>query len=232
MAYEPLTWVLGLSGGTAINDVNLNHMEQGIADAHDLAAAAADADHTHESADITDATSANVVDTLVKRDNQGGIAVTRVTGLSTATSNSAAVPKSQLDSGLAGKSDSTHTHDYSATGHAHTAADVTDFDAEVEALIGATVVQGENVTVVYDAVTHTVTVSADAAAGLDAVTYADLPAGDTLTILKNGDGTWPDRYTSRTDVYFRFIGPLPAPNVATPPAVDGMYEGDTHYVTP
>lgn len=33
------------------------------------------------------------------------------------------------------------------------------------------------------------------------VGLADLPAGITITIMRNGDGTWPPRPTIRTDIY-------------------------------
>lgn len=122
-------WKDGLAGGTAMSSDAFDHMEAGIAAAHDLVAEKADAVHTHVSADVTDATPFNDVDTIVKRDNEGGIAVTRVTGLSTATNATHAVPKSQLDSGLAGKADSTHTH---------VLADVTDLSTVGTSLATAT----------------------------------------------------------------------------------------------
>lgn len=110
MAYTKQTWVLGLAGGTPLNATRLNHMEQGIADAHTLIADLALANHTHTSAQITDATATNTVNTIVKRDATGFIAVSGITGLSTATGSTQAVPKSQLDAAIAGVSGTNHTH--------------------------------------------------------------------------------------------------------------------------
>lgn len=136
MAYDQQTWALGLEGGTPLNSTRLNHMEAGIGEAHSLIADLALNNHTHVSADITDATSANSVNTIVKRDGTGFIAVTGVTGLSTATGSTQAVPKSQLDSAVAAKANTTYVDSQVATRaaavHSHVIEDVASLQAELD----------------------------------------------------------------------------------------------------
>lgn len=230
MAYDKQTWSEGVAGGTPLNPTRLNHMETGIDDAHTLISDLAAATHTHTSADITDATDVNTVNTLVKRGATGFIAVSGITGLSTATGLTQAVPKSQLDEGLAGKSNTSHTHDYSATGHTHTAANVTDFNAAVESEVSTLLVQGENVILDYDALAGTLTINS-AASGLTSVTYADLPAGTTVTVLKSG-GVWPARPTARADLIVAWKGADPDPAIVAS-GTGGMHDGiDYRLVTP
>lgn len=136
--YDEQEWVDGILGGTPLNDDRLTHIEAGIESAHLLLEGKADTGHTHLSADITDATSAATPSTIVERDASGFIAVSGITGLSSATSGTQPVPKSQFDSGLATKAAAAHTHllaevtDVTATGAALAAA--VDVDAARDAI--------------------------------------------------------------------------------------------------
>lgn len=159
MAYDPQTWALGVLGGTPLNAVRLNYIEQGVADAHSLIAELALANHTHTSAQITDATASNVVDTIVKRDPTGFIAVSGITGLSTATGGTQAVPKSQLDAAIAAVATASHTH---------TTADITDLSA-----VGAQVATAVDVTAARNAL--------DVMSTSDVQTVADQATADAAT---------------------------------------------------
>lgn len=225
--YEPQTWVLGISGGTPLNDVRLNYMEQGIADAHSLIADLATATHTHVSADITDATASNVPSTIVERDSTGSIAVTAVSGLSTATGSTQAVPKSQLDSAIA-----THSHVIANVAglqdaldakanlvHTHLAADVTDFPEAVAGVL----VEGTGIDLSFAA--GQVTINSTGSSP----TLADMPASTLVFVNQNGDGTWPNRPTSRTDVkcmWTKAVVGSADPAAVTSPAVNGAYGND------
>lgn len=166
MAYDKQTWVLGIAGGTALNATRLNHMEQGIEDAHTLIADLATASHTHTSDEITDATSANVVDTIVKRDATGFIAVSGITGLSTATGNTQAVPKSQLDAAIAA---------LAATSHTHTVDQVTNISTVGAQVATAATAEDARDALDVDSTTSvdTKTAAATATAATDATTKAD-----------------------------------------------------------
>lgn len=50
--------------------------------------------------------------------------------------------------------------------------------------------------------------AAESAGGLSSVTYANLPAGSTITI-KYGTSSYPARPTTRADIYARWRGPVP-----------------------
>lgn len=59
-----------------------------------------------------------------------------------------------------------------------------------------------------------------------------LPAGATLTVQKNANGTWPARPTSRTDVTVQWKGPDPSPSIVAS-GTGGMLNGvDVRFVTP
>lgn len=62
-------------------------------------------------------------------------------------------------------------------------------------------------------------------------TYANIPAGSVIAVVKSG-GVWPNRPTTRTDVVCQWIGQDPSPSVVTSPAVNGMYNGDMRVITP
>ena len=63
------------------------------------------------------------------------------------------------------------------------------------------------------------------------ISYADLPAGVTITVFKSG-GVWPARPTARTDLVVAWRGPDPAPAIVTS-GTGGMLENvDKHEVTP
>lgn len=225
-------WKNGAQGGTAMSEAAWDHVEQGVKDAHDLIAEAATADHTHESADITDATSSNVVDTIVLRDNEGGFAATRITGLSTPTSNTAAANKAYVDAALVGSADSVHTHviaditNVSAVGAelvvaltdsaARDALDV-DSSAEVDTKVS---------TAQTAAATDATTKATDAE--LAANTYTDT-AVDYAPIHLEYDGTqWPVRPdTSGTNRRCYWWGPS-----ATPVPTTGTAAGGTRAAAP
>lgn len=56
-------------------------------------------------------------------------------------------------------------------------------------------------------------------------TYANAVAGQIFLIRKSG-GTWPNRPSTRTDIFFEWEGPAPMPSLVTAPAVNGAYNGD------
>lgn len=62
-----------------------------------------------------------------------------------------------------------------------------------------------------------------------AVTIADLPASVVLAVVQNGDGSWPNRPTNRTDLTFiwvRIVASSADPAAVTSPAVNGAYAHD------
>ena len=62
-------------------------------------------------------------------------------------------------------------------------------------------------------------------------TYANLPAGTTLTVVKSG-GTWPARPTSRTDIVVQWKGADPSPAIV-PSGTGGMLDNvDIRFITP
>jgi hypothetical protein len=212
MAYDRQTWVLGEGGGTPLSATRMNHLEEGVEDAHTAIDALAEADHTHTSADITDATALNVVDTIVTRDATGSIAVTAVSGLSEATGNTQAVPKFQMDAALAAVAGTAHTHD---TG------DITDITATGVSLVSAVDADAARnaldtpstteVTAEIGAAIATERAEIDtdvAAAQAAANTYTDT-AVDEAPIVKVHDGSsWPVRPdTSGTNRIIQWIGP-------------------------
>lgn len=212
MAYEQQTWVLGLAGGTPLNATRLNYMEQGIADAHTLIADLALNDHTHTSADITDATASNVVDTVVKRDGTGFIAVSGITGLSTATGSTQAVPKSQLDAAIAGVSGAAHTHvladvtNVTATGTSlATALDAATARTAIDVPSTAEVSSEIDSDVAAEATARTAAISAEATARDAAIATAT----DFMVIELHHDGTqWPVRpSTTGTNRKVQWVGP-------------------------
>jgi len=70
------------------------------------------------------------------------------------------------------------------------------------------------------------------AGGGSAPTYDNIPAGSTITVHKNSDGTWPARPTSRTDVTVFWAGPAPSP-VVVASGTGGMLDNvDKRLVTP
>lgn len=63
------------------------------------------------------------------------------------------------------------------------------------------------------------------------VTYADLPASTTLTVLKSG-GTWPARPTSRTDIVVQWKGPDPSPVIVSTGTGGMIDDVDIRLITP
>lgn len=62
-------------------------------------------------------------------------------------------------------------------------------------------------------------------------TYANLPAGTTLTVIKSG-GTWPARPTSRADIIVQWKGPDPSPAIVSS-GTGGMLDNvDMRFITP
>ncbi len=60
---------------------------------------------------------------------------------------------------------------------------------------------------------------------VDRPAITDLPSGSVFAFSKIA-GVWQNRPTSRTDVSCLAIGAAPGPAIVTPPALNGMYEGD------
>ncbi|QGJ91111.1 minor tail protein [Mycobacterium phage Strokeseat] len=105
MAYDKQVWQNSPSTETPLSAAALNHMEDGIADAHDLAESKADGEHTHVLVDVTD-----VVATADEVNLLSGATV------STAELNALDGVTSNVQSQLDGKA---------ATSHAHAASDIT-----------------------------------------------------------------------------------------------------------
>lgn len=63
-----------------------------------------------------------------------------------------------------------------------------------------------------------------------AVTYANLPAGSTLTVLKDPTTGWPARPTARADIIVAWKGPDPSPAIVSS-GTGGMLNGDYRLVT-
>ena len=94
------------------------------------------------------------------------------------------------------------------------------------ALIGSlTLVEGDNITIDVDEETGAQTINATAGSGIDSVAIADQPSGYVTAVAKVGSA-WPNRPTTRTDVVVLWIGPDPAPDPVSSPAVNGMYSVD------
>lgn len=92
--------------------------------------------------------------------------------------------------------------------------------------IGADIVAGANVTVIFDDATGKTTIASEA--GGSSPTYANLPAGSTITVQKSG-ATWPVRPTSRTDITVAWKGADPSPAIGGTGMMDGV---DYRLVTP
>lgn len=61
--------------------------------------------------------------------------------------------------------------------------------------------------------------------------YANLPAGTTITVIKSGS-TWPARPTSRTDIIVQWKGADPSPSIVSS-GTGGMLDNvDVRFVTP
>lgn len=232
MSYDQQTWALGVGGGMALNPTHLNHMEVGIKGAHDAIDNLAGAHHTHVSADITDATSSNTVSTIVKRDGTGFIAVSGITGLSTATGSTQAVPKAQLDAAIATLAATTHTHtlsqitDVTATGtdlakaaDVASARDVLDVysTAETDTSIAAAIVAAAPAT------------TSDIAAALaTAETYTDTVTANLAYVNEYASSVYPVRQnTAASGRKVFWVGPA-----ATPVPLDGTTSGGTRKAAP
>lgn len=64
-----------------------------------------------------------------------------------------------------------------------------------------------------------------------APSYANLPAGSTITVAKSS-GTWPARPTSRTDIIVQWKGADPSPSIVES-GTGGMLDNvDIRFVTP
>lgn len=72
--------------------------------------------------------------------------------------------------------------------------------------------------------------NADAQGG-SVPSYANLPAGSTITVAKSG-GSWPARPTSRNDIVVQWKGPDPSPSIVES-GTGGMLDNvDIRFVTP
>lgn len=66
-------------------------------------------------------------------------------------------------------------------------------------------------------------------AGTGGGTIAGLPAGSVISVVQNGDGSWPNRLSSRTDLrcmWLRIVAGSSDPAAATSPSVAGAYTND------
>ncbi|MGB4761741.1 MAG: hypothetical protein WBP12_00090 [Candidatus Saccharimonas sp.] len=64
-----------------------------------------------------------------------------------------------------------------------------------------------------------------------APTYANIPAGTTLTVTKSA-GVWPARPTSRTDIVVQWKGPDPSPSIVSSGTAGMLDNVDIRFVTP
>lgn len=55
----------------------------------------------------------------------------------------------------------------------------------------------------------------DDGTAIGTVTYDQLPANTIVAIPQNADGTWPDRYSARTDLIFAWMGTDPWPPIVS-----------------
>lgn len=114
-----------------------------------------------------------------------------------------------------------------AGNHTHTSTAITDFTEATQDVIGASLVQGSNITIAYDDPSGLTTISTTASA----VTYATLPAGTTITVIKSA-GVWPARPTARTDIVVAWKGADPSPAIVSSGTGGMMDDVDYRLVTP
>jgi uncharacterized Zn ribbon protein len=100
-----------------------------------------------------------------------------------------------LQTTLDGKASSTHNHDatYAALSHTHTAANVTDFAEVVRDTMGTALVAGSNITITPNDVGDTITIAATSTAPVTSVNT--LTGAVTLTQDNIGDGTTYKQYS-------------------------------------
>jgi hypothetical protein len=68
--------------------------------------------------------------------------------------------------------------------------------------------------------------------GTVSFSYADLPAGTTITVQKDPSTGWPARPTARADIFIAWKGPDPSPPIVAS-GTAGMLDGvDYRLVTP
>lgn len=219
MAYDQRTdWKDDVSGGTPIMAADLIRIEQGIAEAvpsYDL-----DASITAQINNVSSQTTGALASYKNRANHTGTQAASTITGLAT-------VAISGQYSDLAGRpalATVATTGNYSdLAGKPTIPAAYT--DEQVRDVIGATLVSDTPSTL-----TITVDDAGDAIhfSGLNP-TLANLPSGSIFYVMQNGDGSWPNRLSSRTDLLARWIRIVAAsadPGLATSPAVNGAYLGD------
>lgn len=120
--------------------------------------------HTHT--DLTNATSNNTINTLVKRDNSGWVSVSEMTITTAPSAADRAVRKDYVDTGLSAKA---------ATVHTHSIADITDYVAPP-----ARALTKNNVAASYTLV---------AADAIDIVLHSTAAAGITVTVPQDTAAT-------------------------------------------
>lgn len=99
MAYDKQAWQNAPSTETPLSAGALNHMEDGIADAHTLAESKADSEHTHVLADVTDVVA-----------SAGEVNVLAGATVSTGELNTLDGVTSNVQTQLDGKAASSHNH--------------------------------------------------------------------------------------------------------------------------
>lgn len=213
--YTPQTWVDGPAGGTPISADRLTHIETGI-DAIDAAVQALP-DQTY--VDAGDAASRN------RANHTGTQAATTITGLATVATSGA-------------YNDLTGKPTYATVA---TTGSYNDLTATPTIPAAYTDEQAQDATAtLFAAGTHTgISFSYnDAGNALSATvsggapTLANIPAGSTITVLKDATTGWPARPTSRTDVIVAWKGADPSPSIVSSGTGGMLNNVDYRLVTP
>lgn len=94
-------------------------------------------------------------------------------------------------------------------------------DAQAITAVTGALVSGVGISIVPTPGTNQVVISATGVTN-----YDGLPPGVTLTVLKAG-AIWPQRPTTRQDLFVRFKGPAPGPAIIAAPYIGtaGAYDG-------
>lgn len=211
MSYTPHDWITG----EIITEAELDNIESGVVSAHSRIDAA-------DSAAATLSAQVAALPTQSYVDAADSALGTRVSNLETRSFATVAFSGNYNDlSGRPGLSTVALTGSYNDLLSRPTLyTDTQTFNVISTALVG-----GSNVTLTVDSVAKTVTIDA----ATSSVTISGLPANALISQVQNGDGSWPNRPTSRTDlkcVWIRIVTGSSNPASATSPAVNGAYSND------
>lgn len=218
MSYDLQTWTNGQPGGTPLSATRLQHIEDGLAALDALKvdqvyvdsnlAAKAPLVHTHLVADLGDASSIGRL--LLHADD-------------------APTARTLIGAGTSSLGLGTASTDAAPGNHTHTSAGVTDLTATINARVSAQLAAGSNVSLTVDPVTSVVTVNASAPGS--SPTLANLPAGTTLTVLKDPTTGWPSRPTARADLIVQWKGADPSPSIVSSGTGGMLNNVDVRFVT-